>query len=196
MDLLSLKRHFMAAFPVIGPHSDIEPELMLSGKKPLTWMVVMSDNMVSKDRRLQKEHEGRKQLDEAVENGTLIASDVTYTDPRFPEYVHTLRHYAQPTQTDQLRRVVEFNKCALNRQDLSPVMLDKDAGHYLGYRKRDIFFFTHIVNQKWLPGKLKDLIIDLNAPFQKAHREKMLIESGYDLQAWRDKWFAKDSPSV
>lgn len=41
--------------PVIGPHAGIEAELMLAGKKPLTWIMVYPDNAQLSDPDQQKE---------------------------------------------------------------------------------------------------------------------------------------------
>jgi hypothetical protein len=186
VNIRSIKRSFLAAFPVVGPHTNIEAELMLAGKKPLTWTFVAPDDMTFKDLSMQKDHQGRKLLDCAVAERKLIAVDIEQRDPDHPEYVVVFRHYAQPGQEENLKRVSEFNRRAFNRLDLSEVSLDQDMGHYLGYQRRDILFFNHIVHSGFLPDFIIGKIIDFNSSCQRARREKLLLEAGYDLQAWRD----------
>lgn len=186
MNSKSLRRNFLAAFPVVGPHSDIETELMLAGKKPMTWTFVAPDDATFDDSRMQKAHRDRKLLDKAVAEGKLIAVDVEHRDPDYPEHVAIFRHYAQPGQEESLKRVSEFNKQAFNFNDLSEVDLDKDMGHYLGYKKRDILFFNHVVNSSLLPDFVVNAVIRLNSSCQVARREKLLLEAGYDLRVWHD----------
>lgn len=71
-----MRRSFLSAFPVIGPHADIEMELMLAGKKPITWTFVAPDDATCDDIRMQKAHRDRKLLDRAVTQGKLISVDV------------------------------------------------------------------------------------------------------------------------
>jgi hypothetical protein len=176
-----MKRSFLALFPVVGPHADIEAELMLVGKKPITWSLVVPDDVTFKAWRTQKEHQDRKLLDQAVAEGKLIAVDVEMRHP--DQHITIFRHYAQLGQEENLRRVSEFNKHAFNSDHLPEVDLDKDIGHYLGYKKRDILFFN---NFNLLPNFITRAIINLNSLCQQARREKLLIEAGYDLQAWYD----------
>lgn len=172
----SIKSRFLASFPVIGPHADIEADLMLAGKKPITWVFVAPDEAKFDDPRMQRQHEGRKRLDRAVEEGRLIAIDVEQRYDEHPEYVGVYRHYAQPENEEKLKQVVAFNKQAFNGRDVSQVELDKDMGHYLGYRRRDIFFFNNVINAPLLPEGLRDVIIRFNAPCQQALGEKLLAE--------------------
>tara|TARA_R110002124_G_scaffold73157_11_gene196239 strand:- start:1580 stop:2236 length:657 start_codon:yes stop_codon:yes gene_type:complete len=176
MSIQSIKSRFLASFPVIGPHADIEADLMLAGKKPITWVFVAPDEARFDDPRMQRQHEGRKRLDKAVEEGRLIAIDVEQRYDEHPEYVGVYRHYAQPENEEKLKQVVAFNKQAFNGRDVSQVELDKDMGHYLGYRRRDIFFFNNVINAPLLPEGLRDVIIRFNAPCQQALGEKLLAE--------------------
>jgi hypothetical protein len=188
MNFASLKRSFLAAFPVVGPHAGVESELLLAGKKPLGWTLVAPDDTQFKDPRMQKDHQGRMLLDRAVASGNLIAIDVEQRNKHAPaeESVIVLRHYAQLGQEQNLRRVSEFNKRAFNGLNISDADLDQDMGHYLGYRRRDIFLFNHVAQSGLLPGCIKRIILYFNAACQKARREALLIESGHDLQAWYD----------
>jgi hypothetical protein len=188
MDIKSIKRSFLAAFPVVGPHANIEAELMLAGKKPITWAFVASDEVILRGLGAQKKQQGRKLLDRAVADGKLIAVDVECPYPEHPEYVAIFRHYAQLGQEENLARVSECNRRAFNRLGLSEVPLGKDMGYYLGYRKRDILFFNYVVNSNLLPMFIKRGIIGLHSPCQRARREELLLEAGYDLQAWRDSF--------
>lgn len=172
----------MAAFPVVGPHADIEAELMLAGGKPLMWMPVAPDDAVFDDPYLQREHEGRKRLDKAVEDGKLISIDVEHALPDNPENIKVTRHYAQPENEEKLERVVAFNKQAFSFNDVSDVHLDQDIGHYLGYRRRDILFFSHVVSSDFVPASIASALVKLNAPFQQARREQLLLDSGCNLE--------------
>jgi hypothetical protein len=194
MILKKLKQKFLAAMPVIGPHAHIEAELMLAGKKPLTWVIAAPDETVYQDPYMQKDHEGRKLLDQAVREGKLIAKDVEFHRPNEPQYRFTARHYAQPDQKENLDLVTAFNEKAFNFLDYSDVNLDKDLGHYVGYKKRDIFFFNHITNSGLLPPSIVNKIIDLNASCQAARRNAYLQEAGYDLQQWYDQFPKTISP--
>ena len=151
-------------------------QCVIARKKPLTWVFVVPDEAKFDDPRMQRQHEGRKRLDKAVEEGRLIAIDVEQRYDEHPEYVGVYRHYAQPENEEKLKQVVAFNKQAFNGRDVSQVDLDKDIGHYLGYRRRDIFFFNNVINTPLLPEGLRDAIIRFNAPCQQALGEKLLAE--------------------
>jgi hypothetical protein len=184
-NLKSLKQAFLAACPVIGPHAGIEVDLMLAGKKPLTWIPVFSDQANFADWRVMKMHEDRLRLDAAVEQGLLIAKDVT-AFAGDPEKAFPVRHYALPSEKRRLEMLVAFNQCAMNDQDVSQADLKEDVGRYLGYRRRDVLFFNHIVNSPFIPGPIKTWIIDANAPCQRARRDQLLREAGVDVEAWHE----------
>ena len=178
-----LKRQFFATFPVVGPHTHIESDLMLAGKKPLTWVYVARD-----DEPETIESRGRKRLDEAVTDGRLLAVDVVQRYSDDPENVSVFRHYAQLDQEENLKRVATFNKCAFNQEDCSEAeaALDagKDFGDYLGYRKRDILFFNYVINSGWLPDRVKMGLIRLNSVCQNHLRDQLLEDAGYDVDEW------------
>ncbi len=66
------------------------------------------------------------------------------------------------------------------------VELDKDMGHYMGFRKRDILYGNMIFSGK-LPKYITNTLINLNAPCQKARGEQLLLEAGYDLEKWKSE---------
>jgi hypothetical protein len=182
MDLKRLKRDFLAAFPVIGPHTWIEGEMMVSGKKPLTWMPVNPDDAQLPDRKWQKWHQDRKLCDHAVAEGKLIAKDIEITRD---SHSLTFRHYARPGQEEALERVAKFNQKAFNLQDTSEVDIGQDMGRLLGYRRRDVLFYNHILHSGFLTDSMQNWLIRFNAPVQQAYQEKLLEEAGYDLAAWK-----------
>lgn len=187
MNLKSLKRKFLATLPVIGPHANIEAEMMLAGKKPITWMHAMKENEHTEDIRLKIEQRGRKLLDKAVESGQLIAIDVKQLNPNHPNGGMVFRHYAQPDNEEKLKLIAAYNTAAFNGKEPSQELekaLDKDFGHYLGYRKRDILFFNNIINSRHVPNVIKDKILDLNVRSQKAYRDTQLEKAGYDVKEW------------
>lgn len=177
MRLSFLKESFLAAMPVIGPHAHIESELMLAGEKPLTWIFVFPDTADFSHPEVKNIYKAQKKLDQAVLEGRLISQDVEQRDPENSAPANIIRHYAQPKNREDLKKVAAFNSKAFNREDLSDVMLDKDLGHYLGYRKRDIYFFNYIVNSAVLPDALVTSLIEMNAPCQKALQNKLLNQS-------------------
>lgn len=187
--ITSLKRAFLSAFPVIGPHHCIEAELMLAGKKKITWFPVAHDDVVFEDYEFQKLHDDRKILDIAVAEGKLISVDVNKYDSNYPEPISIMRHYTQLGQEENLKMISEFNKHAFGFADSSEakVKLDKDMGYYLSYRKRDILFFNFVENGL-VPSFITKAILNLNSSCQAALREKLLLEAGYDLQKWSDNF--------
>ena len=200
--LSKLKRNILAAFPVVGPHADIEAELMLSGKKPLTWLhipypdweipknvPITSDN----DWREVKEAHGTIELDKAVSKEKLISEDVAITKfPNLnepPPHTPIVRHYAQIDQSENLSLIASINRSFFNFQEPDEAILEaaigKDFGDYLGYRRRDILFFNKVINNPYLPRPMAQALIELNSYSQAALREKLLEESGYDVKEWR-----------
>ncbi|WP_421896394.1 hypothetical protein [Marinoscillum sp.] len=181
--LKSLKNKLLAAFPIIGPHADIEAEMMLAGKKPVTWMFVMPDDGKPRDIRIKLEQEGRKKLDQAVKEGKLVSIDVEQRHPQAPNGKLIFRHYAQKGNEKSLKRISTFNKEAFNGLEHT-VQLDKDIGYYLGYRKRDIFFFNHVINSSYVPSQWKVKMINMNSYCQRAFQETQLEKAGYNLKEW------------
>lgn len=187
MNLINLKRTLLAAFPVVGPHDAIEADLMLAGKKPLTWVDVYDDVSQILDRRLYHAHIGRLRLDEAVAQGRLLAADVeqVWDDPHVPPLI--VRHYAQPAYKNELSLVVEYNKLAFNT-DHDGNIQGKDMGEYVGYRKRDIALFGIVgpfLRSTAVPQLAKEWFWNLNDLTQVALREKLLIDIGIDPAEWR-----------
>ncbi len=183
MNLKSLRNKFLSQLPVVGPHADIEAELMLAGLKPITWTVVVPEDKHIEDLRIKIRHEGRKRLDEAVKEGKLIAIDVEQALPQDPGNLTIIRHYAQPENEDKLKRIAAFNTNAFNGEP-SSIDLGVDMGYHLGYRKRDILFFNWIINSRLLPDKLKEKIIDINRYSQIALRERLLEQAGHSPDEW------------
>ena len=181
---LPIKTRFLSEFPVIGPYTDIEADLMLAGKKPLTWTLVVPEDCLHEGIGTLIEHEGRKRLDKAVEEGRLISRDVEVKHPDSPAEPMIFRHYAQPDKKDSLKQMADFNTAAFNFKDVSRIHLDKSIGEHLGYRKRDRFLFENVINNPLLPDKIKDFLIDMNAACQQALREKLLHDAGYKLDKW------------
>jgi len=184
MSLSSLKRAILAAFPVVGPHTGIESDLMLSGQKPLTWIYANSSDKLPET----IESRAQKRLDEAVSQGKLIAMDVEQRYSDNLEDVAIFRHYAQPDQKRNLERVAAFNRCAFNGEDCTEAEahLNQDLGAYLGYRRRDILLFNYVINSSWLPKRAKMGLIRLNSYCQSARRDQLLLESGQNLKDWYD----------
>jgi len=182
MNFTKLKRDFLATLPVIGPHANIEADLMLAGLKPLTWFPAYPDEELKAGTLILNEglktwHYARKKLDKAVENGTLLSMDIETTVPNIPEYIDITRHYCQLDQEANMRRVAHFNLKAFERQEILDEDLDKDIGHYLGYRRRDIAFFN-AMQSGFVPKRLIPFIIKFNAPSQVALRQQLLERAG------------------
>jgi hypothetical protein len=161
---MGLVSKFFAQFPMVGPHSDIEGELLLNGTKPLGWISILPDTADPNHPPFIKEREVQARLDAAVEEGRLSSKDVTYRlrgpdgKPGPREYVS--RHYCQKGLEADLEKMVAFNQAAFNGQR-TDAKLDKSFGDYLGYRQRDQEFFKFTQDMgRHLPRTLMDAIND------------------------------------
>ena len=166
MKLHSLTEKFLAAFPVIGPHADIEGELMLAGQKPIALFDVFTPHP-NDDFERKKMCYDRLRMDQAVTNGTLVSADREITQEDGESF--TMRFFAQPEKEQEMLEFADgYN---------SGAGLTKSHGAYLGYRKRDICLFraTSI-----LPEPIEKSLINLNTIFQRAYSDKQLKNAGIE----------------
>jgi len=185
MKISKLKQQFLAAFPVIGPHSNIEAELMLAGTKPIA-QYGLFDLPPNAPVQFKKEVHDRLRLDRAVADGLLVSTDRTF---EFEEgYPVTFRFFAQPENEQEMIEYADGYETAETHT--------KDYGRYLGYRRRDIALFRLNCS---LPDIISRKLIDLNAPFQRAHLRQQLESAGIEnpSQYMRDLFetLENDSPT-
>lgn len=160
--LSSIFNRVVGQLPVIGPHADIEGELLLAGKKPLGWIAVLPP---SADPDLcRQELDVQRRLGHAVAEGKLIAADVTqtFTSPKGEENSFIFRHYAQPGREKDLATMAAFNADIFNGK-APTVKLEKDFGDYLGYRRRDQLLWNLVQRYGHKAPKMVDAIYKLNA---------------------------------
>lgn len=110
---------FAAKLPVIGPHADIEADLMLAGTKPLTWLNVterepckITDEDIQRAAEEQKGHKLRQVLDKDVAAGKFISADLEF-DIDGSARKQILRFYALPGQEEDLQKIREYSKAAM-----------------------------------------------------------------------------------
>lgn len=163
-----LKRHFLATFPVLGPHMGIEAELLLAGIKPIGLYNIWPEGTIfpvkNKPEALEhklmwlKNFTDIEKLDQAVQKSTLMCGGIEqYPDQeQNPSLVEVF--YYQPN--------INLEK-AIN--ELSP-------GQYLGYRKRDQFLFENCYNNMPLP--IKQAVSKLNKTSQYAYQCLQLEQCG------------------
>lgn len=156
-----LGRDFLACCPVIAPHSPIEAELLYAGIKPVGCI----------EYPLEEEPSAiLKKLDLAVGEGRLVSIDGMNSP--FPGYFP--RYYAQPDKLEDMRRLHAFWENPNNQ----PTKLSiKDTGLILGYRPRDVAFFSAYWNcLETLGGHpwMYRVILGILEPFHLAHRSQML----------------------
>ncbi len=146
------------SFPVIGPHDGIEAELMLAGKKPLTWSPVIPAEAY--EGLTPKMLEGTlagdfMKLEEGVRQGKLKSMDVVvhrYRDFATGEIKNNLkpeiyRHYCQPGKEEDMKRMAAFNQKLFNFEEPDYSLLQKDIGTYLGYRDKDVQLWSRGLRQ-------------------------------------------------
>ncbi|MGQ0527306.1 MAG: hypothetical protein ACT4OY_04660 [Alphaproteobacteria bacterium] len=162
--------------PVIGPHADIECELLLAGIKPAGWLTIGSREQAGDDFRLRKIVRDIPLLDQAVKEGKLISRDVSYKDVHSQE-IFTIRHYAQPDKEKFLNILCRDHENLWNDKEIPEEISEEPYGTLLGYRQRDVYFFD--ITQR-LPQSLSNWIITFNNISQIAYQRKLLTEAGHD----------------
>ena len=176
--------------PVIGPHAGIEGELMLAGKKPMTWMSVDDRTDVGND-EFKHEQKMRRLLDKQVEAGKLVSVDVIYQlKGASPDWKCTTRHYAKREHKETMETIAGFNDCLWNNKQPDEILIKKlnqlhedkkDIGIVLGYRKRDVMWWQ-VVQGMWndWPKETIQSIYTFNEKFaQPAYQEKVLKGTGF-----------------
>lgn len=110
---------FASKLPVIGPHADIETELMLAGTKPLTWVSVETqapyaptEKDIKHAEEEQKAHLLRQKLDKDAAAGKCISADLEL-DIGSGERKQILRFYALPGQEEDLWAILEHSKAVM-----------------------------------------------------------------------------------
>ena len=173
----------LAQLPVIGPHADIEAELLLAGIKPIGWVSVYRDDYYPQERdfdfasldadKKKKLSEGlkktrheidmRRKLDEEVTKGNLKSVDVHYPGRDPNDKGSISRVYCQPEHEQEMRMVAAVSQKFANREPLTPEedknLAKKDMGEYLGYRKRDTMLFR-LVNDRSISKFVPDVVLD------------------------------------
>lgn len=165
-----------AQLPVIGPHAGIEAELLLNGTKPLGWIDIVPDWADQEHPENKKKLALEKRLDAAVAEGRLSAIDVAVPRPNDLPGHYIYRHYCQKGREADLEKVAAFNSFVFNRKKPEGVELDKSFGEYLGYRKRDRWYWENMPDiGRHLPRSLKDALADFNAKtVQPAYQSEAL----------------------
>lgn len=169
--LSNLRRHFLNAMPVIGPHADIEAELLLAGIKPVGFLFVFRDEEKEflQDWRSKKLYRDVKILDQAVTQGKLKSMDMPLNGSGI------LRYYCQPGKERLMKIAADGNAGDEEAQKLS-------SWHkILGYRRRDELFFNFCQR---LPMSVRDAIVEFNANAQVTHREELLKQCKIDPDQW------------
>ena len=167
MSLHDLKNLLLSQLPVIGPHSDIEGQLLLNGTKPMGWIDLLPPTADPGFGSNRKKLELQKQLDQAVEDGRLKSADVVVRlrgadgKPGAGPPC-TFRHYCQPGNESDMEKMVVFNQKAFSGEQ-PDANLEKSFGDYLGYRKRDQMLFAAVMKYgRHLPRTLMDAVYSLN----------------------------------
>lgn len=153
--------------PVIGPHADIEAELLLAKRKPIggPFLVVnISELPKATSRSMLKAALDRIKLDEAVKTGELFSLDLEINR-------RVLRYYCQGDRYECLKSALDGEQYVY--------------GEEFGYRPRDIRFFEWYVN---LPDRLAAIVRSLNSPIQNAYINTALRDAGIDnpKRYWED----------
>lgn len=184
MNINSLKRHFLATFPVLAPHDRIEAELMLYGNKRVTMMKIFTEKTNSTDQSAIRTRNTIKILEQAVKESQLVARDLDQKNPHSP---YIFRYYAQKDQANKLELLTDFSKLASSKKGDPLRVIEEMTGLYLGYRKRDVWLNDAL--HSWIKNRtVKTAIQQWSRTCQKALQETLLLEMGYDLKTWRDHY--------
>lgn len=184
MNINSLKRHFLATFPVLAPHDRIEAELMLYGNKPSAVIRTFAESANSNDQTVIRTNNTMKALDQAVKDGQLVSRDLK---PKKPNDTFIFRYYAKSDQADKLDLLTDFRKQASSKEGDPQRVIEEMTGTYLGYRKRDVWLNDAL--HSWIKNRtIKTAIQQWSRTCQKALQETLLLEMGYDLEKWRDNY--------
>lgn len=167
MKLSTLKRDFLATFPAIGSHYEIEAELLLAGIKPVGWFEITDE--IPSHPIFQKRHADRLKLDEAVKAGKLSSTDINNSQAGYWQ-----RLYCQPGLEEQMHLVAKTEKGEI------PASL-YEHGRRMGYRRRDAFYFeatfprfkSEALSKIW-----SQLRLAINKPVMQAHRNALLEAAG------------------
>lgn len=139
-----------------------------------------------------KEIRDVKKLDSAVKNGQLISRDMRVPFPQHPSGETITRFYAQPDQKgNEFEQFIDMLTAGWLGEESSAsdaTEMDKDSGYYLGYRRRDIIYFSKIVQSGYLPDFATDYIYSVNQKPQEALRDTLLIRAGYDPDTWKQNF--------
>lgn len=181
----------LSRLPVIGPHADIEAELLLGGVKPLGWLNVWSlDGIPAGYLPAIKQYLDVQKLDKAVHEERLISYDVQGKSPT-GDVLYTVRHYAQPDQKENIERIVAYHTKLWNGSGEEPdesILGDKSFGQYLGYRRQDEIFFDFL-NSANLPKKIDEFLrCDLTSKWKTLYQDSLLRQAGIEnpRQYWRE----------
>lgn len=183
----SLRRKFMAQFPVIGPHANIECELMLANMKPLALLPVFDFSGTEEiPAHLKKCHSDRIRLDQAAEDGRLLSETFCYhpnKDENQP--LQTVRIYGQKEHQADFEEFTNHYRAVITatseeEEDAAYGLLTKEWGEYLGYRKRDQLFFN--LSTTYTPN-FHTHLVRMNAPFQSAYLTEMRNAALKEIEA-------------
>ncbi len=166
-----LKRDFLAAMPVIGPHSDIECELLLAGKKPVGWVTTNNPRMPRDGWSAKKSLRDVKILDEAVANGKLKSTKLPI------ENDGVVNFYCLP----EYEELMNLTKRQMQRDAEADRSLEHISWHQiLGYRRRDELFWSFYEK---LPENFRYAILN-NSPSPWHLKGKLLRECGIEPHEW------------
>lgn len=181
----------LSRLPVIGPHADIEAELLLGGVKPLGLLNVWSLNEIPAGHLPWiKEYLDVRKLDKAVDEGRLISYDVQIKSST-GDTGRIIRHYAQPDQKENIERLVAYHTKLWDESGEEPdesILGDKSFGQYLGYRRQDEIFFD-LLQKANLPEKIDQFLRhDITSKWRNLYQDSLLRQAGIEnpRQYWRE----------
>lgn len=197
--------------PVIGPTDNhLEAELMLAGKKPLSWIVVpdphadLSGYQPWARADYERRMEYIRRLDQAVAEGRLKSVDVIADRGRRDPYdlnseiIETppmiFRHYCQPGNEDMMLRMAAYNQKMFNFEEPG-FELDHDEGVELGYRKRDIWYWGHkgdIFRSQFMFDLATKVNMKIAQPAYRAKELHKIEKEQKKAEKWARKWKSKD----
>jgi hypothetical protein len=118
----------------------IRAEKILEGEVTYGWLRLYADDFKPSVAHENKNIEDRKLLDAAVGDGKLISEDVVYW-PKNSKVGYPVRHYCKPGHEEDMKSAIVSTVGMVSETEDGFAKLPKDVGRYIGYRKRDIWWF-------------------------------------------------------
>jgi hypothetical protein len=127
---------------IMGPHADVEADLLIAGIKPVGYLAVIEED--PPDPLFEDITEQIKRLDEEVNKGNLLSTGFTVENFTWPNGCSARVNayfYCQPDKEAEMK-IVSDNSEKYWRQGIDED-LPEDSGKYLGYTDNDIELFNN-----------------------------------------------------